>query len=342
MPGIFGKQLAGDFIDFINGVFKTRLTGIATANNTVNLPIGSGRLLLDTDPVGSIGAGVSVRGYLPNVTVPSSKILALFDANTTQICTAASTITIPLNATVPYPIGTEIMFLRNTSSTVNLSLVSGVTATDRDGNTNTLTTVSNFTLIKKTATDTWAFVNPVINNVNLPGDPTCNTQNSGTNSTRIATTAFVQNATAIAGAVVNPVGVTIVDWAIPTSVRRLTLLSRGVAIPLDSIVRLGSSAGLLTTGYNNIMCFVGLTTGLNGGSTIGLQVPDCKDNTGSFCMDFYRSSPHNWNSKGQAMNDLQYIRLSSGNIALPGELTTLRFISPTAINSGSLQLLWEF
>ena len=181
-----------DFIDIANGSFRIRLTGTATVNRQVDLPDDTGIVLLDNRPVGSLGAGVSVRGYSPNVSVSSSKTLALSDANTTQICTATSTITLPLNATVAYPVGTEILILRNTSATITLALTGGVTATDCNGTTNTLTAITNYSLLKKTATDTWAIVNPVPNNVNLPGDPTCDTQSPGVNNTRIANTAFVE------------------------------------------------------------------------------------------------------------------------------------------------------
>ena len=185
-----------DFIDIANGAFRIRLTGTATADRQVNLPNDSGIVLLDDRPVGSTGAGVSVRGYSPNVTVPASKILALSDANTSQICTAASTITVPANATVAFPIGTEILLLRNTSGTITLALTAGVTVTDRDGATNTLTDVRNFTLLKKTGNDAWIAVNPTPSNAFLPGNPTTTTQPVDTNNTTVSTTAFVQNAVA--------------------------------------------------------------------------------------------------------------------------------------------------
>ena len=168
------------------------------------------------------------------------------------------------------------------------------------------------------------------------------TPSTGDRSLKVATTAFVQNAVAIAGSVVNPVGVTTVDWSIPAGVRSITLLSKGVNGQTDPIVRLGSSGGVLATGYNNALVTTGVATGLNAGSTIGLQVPGYEDSTGSFCMNFYRISPNQWNSAGQSMYTVQYTRLSSGNIALPGELTTFRYISTVTMNSGFLQLLWEF
>ena len=106
-----------------------------------------------------VGVGPSA-----GVTVSSPKTLALFDANTSQICTDASTITIPANATVAFPIGTEIQLLRNTIAVVTLALAAGVTATGRTGVANTLIVVTNYVLLKKIAINTWIVTSPVPSN----------------------------------------------------------------------------------------------------------------------------------------------------------------------------------
>lgn len=333
-----------DFVDISNNAFRIRLTGTSTADQVVTIPNDSGTFLLDDRPIGSLNGGVSVRGYFPNVTVSGLKILALSDGNTSQICINASTITIPLNASVAYPIGTEITIFRSTTSTIALEFAVGVTVTNRDGETNTQTTVRNHTLLKKVGTDIWMACNPVPDSAFLAGNPTTTTQSPGTNNNTIANTAFVQNAVAIAGASVNPSGVSVVDFSIPAGVRRLTLLSNGL-ISTGAIVRLGTSSGVLGTGYNSITHYYGQGNfiGIEATSTDGITVPKCSTvSNASSCMTFYRMSPNGWNSTGQGRDGAEFCTISIGNILLSAELTTLRYINPTTMTAGSLQLLWEF
>lgn len=149
---------------------------------------------------------------------------------------------------------------------------------------------------------------------------------------------------AIAGSTVNPVNISIVDWAIPTGVRRITLLSTGIVEPpsSSSILRFGTSAGILTSGYYSVSVYTGPTTGpsQSAGGT-GIEVPE-NDGTSGFCLNFHRLSPNAWHSMGVSRIGNGYMALVAGSIALPGELTTFRYISPRIMNSGSLQLLWEF
>ena len=154
-----------------------------------------------------------------------------------------------------------------------------------------------------------------------------------------------QNAVAIAGSTVNPVNTSIVDWTIPTGVRRITLLSAGIVEPpsSSSILRFGTSAGILTSGYYSVSVYTGPTTGpLQSAGGTGIEVPE-NDGTSGFCLNFHRLSPNAWHFMGVSrIGGGGYMALTAGSIALPGELTTFRYISPRIINSGSLQLLWEF
>ena len=150
----------------------------------------------------------------------------------------------------------------------------------------------------------------------------------------------------IAGSSVNPAGVSVVDFSIPAGVRRLTLLASGLYVLSGAIVRLGTSSGVLTSGYNGVTHYIGPSANYpfaGGGvsSTVGFTIPQCGGGVDSFCMTFYRVSPNVWNVAGQSKNN-NYTEIVSGNILLSAELTTFRYISPTAMTSGSLQLLWEF
>jgi hypothetical protein len=180
-----------DFIDFANSAFRLRLTGTATADRTISLPDDSGTIQLQDRPIGVTGSGVPVRGWEPIVVVTASKTLALIDSGTVQLCNSAVTITIPLESTVAFAIGSQIILRRNTTSTITIALNGGVTLLNDLGQANTITTVQSFAVIRKIGVNQWSIQNPIQNNCVLPGDPTTTTQSAGNNSTRIATTAFV-------------------------------------------------------------------------------------------------------------------------------------------------------
>lgn len=271
-------------------------------------------------PIGSSGYGVPLRGYEPIITVTATKTLAIADSGTVQNCTnsTAAVITIPLNSAEPFPIGARIIIRKTTSQTVTIAPAGGVTVLNSSGATLTATDVVSVVILRKTGTDSWiAF----LDGITVP----------------------------IAGSMVNPSGVSVVDFSIPAGVRRLTLLSSGLHVPSGTIVRLGTSSGVLTSGYNGVTHYIGPSAnypfaGAGVSSTVGFTIPQCGGGSGgndSFCMTFYRLSPNAWNAAGQS-KDNDYTEIASGNIQLPGELTTFRYISPSSINSGSLQLLWEY
>ena len=86
----------------------------------------------------------------------TTKTLALSDAGTYQDCTNATgtTITVPPNSSVAFPIGTEIIFEQNGAGTITFVAGSGVTINSVDSNLdigNQYGTVA----LKKKATDTW-------------------------------------------------------------------------------------------------------------------------------------------------------------------------------------------
>jgi hypothetical protein len=131
--------------------------------------------------------------YAPVVPVSALKTLALSDNGTVQNVTAAVVLTIPLNSAVPFPVGSMIAIKRGSNSgapsvfpTVGVTLIAegGVTVTGNQG-------VPSFAWIRKTATDTWYFEPHVPSNLGLLGTPTAATASVGTNTTQLATTAFV-------------------------------------------------------------------------------------------------------------------------------------------------------
>ena len=91
------------------------------------------------------------------IAVSSSKTLALTDAGTFQRCTnsGAITITVPTNASVAFPIGTEIEIYQGGSGTVSFSAASGVTL---QCVSSTLSIADQYTsaALKKLDTNVWA------------------------------------------------------------------------------------------------------------------------------------------------------------------------------------------
>lgn len=91
------------------------------------------------------------------VTVNSSKTLGLNDAGTFQRCTntGAITVTIPANAAVAFPVGTEIEIYRSGSGTVTIAQAGSVTiecAESSYGIADQYTSVA----LKKLDTNVWA------------------------------------------------------------------------------------------------------------------------------------------------------------------------------------------
>lgn len=302
-----------------SGSFLGAIDWTITANRTITIPNDTVTLLGDDRPIGTLNSGVSLRGYEPIVTVTATKTLEMTDAGTVQNCinAAAAIVTIPLNSAVAFPIGTRIIVRKTTAQTVTIAFSAGVTVLNPLGTTLTATNLTTAAILRKTGTDSW-----------------------------IATLYGI--ADPIAGSMVNPSGVSVVDFAIPAGVRRLTFLSNGL-ISSGTIVRLGTSSGMLTTGYNSISHFYGSVGGWTGTvgteaiSTVGIIVPKCQSAIHAVsCMTFYRISPNNWNATGQSRDGADFGANSIGNISLPGELTTFSYINPTTMTSGALQLLWEF
>jgi hypothetical protein len=89
----------------------------------------------------------------------------------------------------------------------------------------------------------------------LTGTPTAPTAAAGTNTTQVATTAYVTNAVAIQkGTAVATTSGTSVDFTgIPSGVSRITILFNGVSLSgtEDFLVQIGTSSGIENTGYTS-------------------------------------------------------------------------------------------
>jgi hypothetical protein len=132
---------------------------------------------------------------IPIVNVTGTKTLALTDANTVQDCTntALMTINIPTNATVPFPIGTQVAIKRRSTLAILIAGAVGVTVVDDQGNALGVgAQVEFFGRLYKLGADSWQLIRSIPDNPILPGNnATAFTQALNNNSTRVATTAYV-------------------------------------------------------------------------------------------------------------------------------------------------------
>lgn len=90
----------------------------------------------------------------------TSKTLALTDANTIQACTnaATQTITIPLNASVDFAVGTVITFEQLGAGIVTVTGDTGVTVNTVSADSKSTGTQYTGLYIRKTATNTWVAI----------------------------------------------------------------------------------------------------------------------------------------------------------------------------------------
>jgi len=104
-----------------------------------------------------------VKAWRPIVTHSSDYTLALTDANTLQDCTKSTTqiITVPTNASVAFPIGTEIDFVQDGAGQLSFSAAGGVTINSVLGNLKTANQFGTVTF-KKMGTNTWLLIGALV------------------------------------------------------------------------------------------------------------------------------------------------------------------------------------
>lgn len=159
-----GGSTADDpFTSFVVTGVTTWSAGIDNSDSdkfkiSISAALGtSDALTLDTS--GNAVITGSIASYRPTVTQSGSNTFALTDANTFQLCTSGSsmTLTIPLNATVAFAIGTEIDVYQQGAGQVSIAPTGGVTLNSSFSNRNIAVQYSGASL-KKTAADTWELI----------------------------------------------------------------------------------------------------------------------------------------------------------------------------------------
>ena len=137
---IFGYPNDSNTLLFIgdDGTFEHRGDTILTSANITNYT-----------PILPTPVGVSITG---SVTLNAPRY-----TNTFFSVTAASTITIPTDATYNHPVGTEAHFYRATSSDVTFSPASGVTLTS-EGSKRKINAQYQAATLKKIAANSWVLI----------------------------------------------------------------------------------------------------------------------------------------------------------------------------------------
>jgi hypothetical protein len=133
------------FAGFVGNLKQSSLTG----NQAWTLPDRSGEIITNEGPG---------RIYSPIISVIGSKTMALSDIGTIQDCTntAAATLTLPLNSTVPFPIGSTFRVNKRTLQNVSIGAVGGVTLLGDLGSVLTTPQLIPYSVtLRKVLTNTW-------------------------------------------------------------------------------------------------------------------------------------------------------------------------------------------
>ena len=177
--------------------------------------------------------------------------------------------------------------------------------------------------------------------------------NSGTvvttGSTAVVTPAMMTQPLTLGTAQASTSGTSIDFTSIPSWVKRITVMFKAVSTNGGSnwLVRLGTSSGIVSTGYLGSCAYVGPATG-GANSTTGfiLQVGGgAQVMHGTMILCLQESSSNSWVQSATLGDSSQaYVFLSGGSLSLASVLTQLRIttVSGTdAFDAGSINILYE-
>ena len=182
----------------------------------------------------------------------------------------------------------------------------------------------------------------------LTGTPTAPTQVAQDNSTKLATTAYVDGKMVL-GTAVNTTSGTAIDFtSIPSWVKRLSITFNGVSTNGSSLVQiqLGDSGGIETTGYNAVGLGIGSSSGAIT-STNGFIIGETNSPTyilyGKF--DLINVGNNIWTIDGSAFRTaIAAISKATGGKNLSATLDRIRITTTNGTDSfdaGSINILYE-
>jgi len=186
------------------------------------------------------------------------------------------------------------------------------------------------------------------------GTPAAPTAGSGTNTTQLATTAFVQAALAQAQPVLmtsqaSTSGTSIDFTGIPSTAKRITILFNDISTNGSStvVVRLGTSGGVVTSGYNSrtMIMSVGTTPfltsetagfAIQGGDSASLRL-------GRFVL--HNLTGNTWMCSGTSIvYSWTYGNMHEGALTLSGTLDRIRITTingTDTFDAGTINVMYE-
>ena len=132
----------------------------------------SSRLAVYNNRIQNVGAPVdatdaATKGYADQLisnsirSIDAASTLQLSDASNTVSATSALTITVPLNSTAAFPIGSQVLLLKTTAGEVSIAAEAGVTL-QAPGSASKIASQYGMAVLLKVATDSWILGGDII------------------------------------------------------------------------------------------------------------------------------------------------------------------------------------
>lgn len=189
------------------------------------------------------------------------------------------------------------------------------------------------------------------------GTPAAPTATAGTNTTQLATTAFVANAVSTATAnKLTPMtsqaatsGTSRDFTAIPATARRVTVLLQGVSLSGTALLRiqLGTSSGFVTTGYvstGSVISAGAATAAATAGFEVYTNAPNASY-TMNGAIVFHLLTGNTWVASGTiGWGGVAWTGTLGGHIALAAALTQVRVTSSNGtdtFDAGNINVFYE-
>ena len=176
-----------------------------------------------------------------------------------------------------------------------------------------------------------------INNQTFTGTCSAPTAATMTNTTQLATTAFVeQEAKLFLPAQTTPSVVALVDSAIPSGIKEINVMFAGTSTNGTSsfIIQIGDSGGIENTGYLSTVTTSGGATALTSGFKIVFNNVAASTYNGLILLRLMDSATFGWVAMGNmAQNGTTNLHSSAGSKSLSAELTTVRITTEGGVNT---------
>ena len=184
-------------------------------------------------------------------------------------------------------------------------------------------------------------VNPAFTN------PTATTQTAGDNSTKLATTAYVDGKMVLGTAVASTSGTAIDFTGIPSWVKRITVMFDRVSTNGSSNIQIqiGDTGGIENTGYFSTASSVSSAV-QSSGSTTGYIISGNNDsgNSHTGVFNLCLNSLNKWNATGIHTQTTIQTAYCAGSKTLSGTLNRIRITTVNGtdtFDAGSINILYE-